>query len=218
MTTIDPLAEKDRRWSPYVYGHNNPIRNIDVAGMFVAPGDPFKTPDAAAKDFAKLYNDNSIKDNKEFATTIYKVGVGKDAYYTYTPPAEAKESSSQPKDAGSGLAYEDVATAHTHGAYSGNQAIQYDDNHFSPADKDYAKATDMPNYVATPNGSLQKVDTKGNITTIAKDIPSDASDPTRLNKVDATKLPKNEPTYSAGDWLKFKILLPIGAGAQAIKN
>lgn len=182
--------------------------------MFVAPSDPFKTPDAAAKDFAKLYNDNSIKDNKEFATTIYKVGEGKDAYYTYTPPAEGNEASSRPSDAGSGLAYTDVATAHTHGNYDAS----YDNNNFSPNDKDNAKARDLPNYVATPNGSLQKVDTKGNVSRVATDIPSDLKDPARLNKVDSAKLPKNEPTYSIGDWIKFKILLPIGAGAQAIKN
>ncbi len=32
--TIDPLSDSSRGWSPFLYGENNPIRNVDVDGMY----------------------------------------------------------------------------------------------------------------------------------------------------------------------------------------
>jgi hypothetical protein len=42
----------------------------DPSGL--KPGQLFKTMDAAAKDFAKIYNKISIKKDKEYASFIYK--------------------------------------------------------------------------------------------------------------------------------------------------
>ena len=193
FTTMDPLAEKYYSISPYAYCLNNPIRFIDYNGE--APGDYFKTPDDAAYDFGLYYNDNSIREDREDASSIYMVkDENDDIRYTYTIANVGKAHTSTESKPPVGAIT--VATVHSHGAYSPG----YYDNEFSGT---YSKRTgkqytDLRNsrsgdigianrnkkniYLATPNGSLKKYEfQRGEITILSRELPSDYKDPTRQN-------------------------------------
>lgn len=69
-----------------------------------------------------------------------------------------------------------VAIGHTHGAYEKG----YDNDNFSPQDKEVSRSRGLQIYVATPLGYLKKYNPKKDkVTVVYKKLPYDKNHPQR---------------------------------------
>ena len=177
---IDPKAETSRRFSPFTYALNNPMRFVDPDGMQAYdPGDRFKTRDAAGTDFLQQYNGISIINHIELRTAIYEVKNGKDSYFSYTVPEGYVEFDKNNKNkmadvTGGYPSIPEGTTAagdgHTHAEDPQGRGETDNVNHFSDIDRSVTReaataeaAKKNPGYTAyvgLPNGQGLKFDPK----------------------------------------------------------
>jgi hypothetical protein len=174
---------------PYAYCLNNPVRYVDLNGK--DPGDIFKTPRDAAKDWGNYYNGASILRKREFGSTIYivKNNSGELVGYSYSVANEGKGDGHVNPSLPPNFEKE-VADIHSHENYQG-----YDVNKFSSADKKDNDWRKNIGYVTTPNGSLLEYNSSTKkIEVVSTDMPSDPQDPNRKNKIDPIDVPSEKQT------------------------
>ena len=169
----------------------NPIVGEEVAAEYVGEmsgGNRFEafqrfdTVREVVEAFAITYNDDSIRNNREYGATIYK---DRDGKYYYSTPNEGTEANIWMYTLPENKEDDVVALVHSHGS-----TTSHDNENLSKDDISTANNYQIPVYVVTPGGKIQKYDPKGqrtriNAPTVNPAIPSDPkAGNDRLTEVD----------------------------------
>jgi hypothetical protein len=189
--SVDPLTRDYPEFSPFSFSGNMLLNAREIEGL--EPGIMFKSMDNAAENWAKYYNDNSIRIKQELGSTIYKTKDAKGVVkYAYSIPNVGESGYSVVvSKAPSGSI--PVADIHSHGQYtfglfadnefSGVQSIQEENLVQTYYDIGDNNKKGLVGYLSTPSGNLQKYNpATGKVKVLNNSNPSDPNDPSN-NKI-----------------------------------
>ncbi|MBL4683394.1 MAG: hypothetical protein JKY37_02300, partial [Nannocystaceae bacterium] len=69
-TAKDPIGFGGGQGDLYGYVGADPINRVDPSGL--APWDPFRTPQQAARDFCRIYGDRTFQEGREYGTGVFR--------------------------------------------------------------------------------------------------------------------------------------------------